>query len=342
MNAIEWSAKPAVLLAMDPARTAHVLEPALLDRLAASCRLLDRVPLTSFAPARARPLLAEASILLTGWGAPPIDAAVLDIAPELRLVAHAAGTVRHFLAPEVFERGITVTHAAAANALPVAEFTLAAILMANKRVLRFKALYAESRAAAPIRALMEQPIGNLGKVVGLIGASRIGLRVLELLRPFDLEVLLHDPYLEPARAMELGARLAPLDELLTSSDVVSLHAPALPATRHMLDGRRLALLRDGATLINTARGCLIDQAALEREVVSGRIDAVIDVTDPEILPAGSPLYKLPNVFLTPHIAGAMGLERRRLGELAVDEIERFVRGLPLRHAIDPLLLDRMA
>jgi len=342
VSEIERSARPAVLLAMDPARTAHLLEPALLDRLAASCRLLDRAPLTSFTTSSARSLLAETGILLTGWGAPRIDAAVLDMAPELRLVAHAAGTVRYLVAPEVFDRGITVTHAAAANALPVAEFTLAAILMSNKRVLRFRALYAEARATALVRALAEQPIGNLGKVVGLIGASRVGLRVLELLRPFDLEVLLHDPYLEPAKALELGARLVPLNELLAGSDVVSLHAPALAATRHMLDRQHLALLRDGATLINTARGSLIDQAALERELVSGRIDAVIDVTEPEILPAGSPLYELPNVLLTPHIAGAMGLERRRLGELAVEEIERFVRCLPLRHAIDPLLLDRIA
>ena len=110
----------------------------------------------------------------------------------------------------------------------------------------------------------------------------------------------------------------------------------------MIDAAMLALLRDGTTLINTARGSLIDQAALEAELLTGRIDAVIDVTDPEPLPPDSRLYELPNLFLTPHVAGALGLERQRLGTLITDEIERFVRGEPLRYRVDPALLDRSA
>jgi phosphoglycerate dehydrogenase-like enzyme len=115
--------------------------------------------------------------------------------------------------------------------------------------------------------------------------------------------------------------------------VVSLHAPSLPETRRLLDRRRLALLRDGAVLVNTARGALVDGEALATELVSGRIDAVIDTTDPELLPADSPLYELPNVFLTPHIAGAMGRETRRLAQLALDELERLARGEPLAHEV---------
>jgi phosphoglycerate dehydrogenase-like enzyme len=133
-----------------------------------------------------------------------------------------------------------------------------------------------------------------------------------------------------------------LDELLAASDVVSLHAPALLETHHQIDARRLALLRDGATLINTARGWLVDGAALERELASGRIDAVLDTTDPEVLPADSPLYEFPNVFLTPHVAGAMGTETQRMAALALDEIERFARGEPLRHAIRAEDLARIA
>ena len=124
-----------------------------------------------------------------------------------------------------------------------------------------------------------------------------------------------------------------MDDLLRRSDVVSLHAPALPETHHLLDARRLALLRDGAVLVNTARGALVDGDALRAELVAGRIDAVLDTTDPEILPADSPLYDLPNVFLTPHIAGAMGTETQRMATLALDEIERFARGEPLAHEI---------
>jgi len=127
--------------------------------------------------------------------------------------------------------------------------------------------------------------------------------------------------------------LVELDDLLRRSDVVSLHAPSLPETQHLLDARRLALLRDGTVLVNTARGALVDGAALSKELVAGRIDAVIDTTDPEILPVDSPLYELPNVFLTPHIAGAMGTETQRMATLALDEIERFANGEPLAHEV---------
>ena len=140
----------------------------------------------------------------------------------------------------------------------------------------------------------------------------------------------------------LGAEKVELDELLRRSDVVSLHAPSLPETQHLLDARRLALLRDGAILINTARGALVDGDALAAELVAGRIDAVIDTTDPEILPADSPLYELPNVFLTPHIAGAMGTETQRMADLALDEIERLAKGEPLAHEVRREDLARIA
>jgi phosphoglycerate dehydrogenase-like enzyme len=102
------------------------------------------------------------------------------------------------------------------------------------------------------------------------------------------------------------------------------------------------LLRDGSVLINTARGRIIDAAALEKECRSGRIDAVLDVTDPEPLPPDSPLLELPNVFLTPHLAGAVGNEVARLGELAVGELERFAAGAPLLHAITATDFGRIA
>jgi phosphoglycerate dehydrogenase-like enzyme len=124
-----------------------------------------------------------------------------------------------------------------------------------------------------------------------------------------------------------------LDELCARSHVVTLHAPALPSTRHMIDAARLALLRDGATLVNTARGVLVDTDALTAELLTGRISAVLDHTDPERLPDESPLYTLPNVFMTPHIAGSVGNELARLGAAAVAEIERFAVGEPFRHAV---------
>jgi phosphoglycerate dehydrogenase-like enzyme len=152
----------------------------------------------------------------------------------------------------------------------------------------------------------------------------------------------YDPYLAAAEAAELDVGLVELDELLRRADVVSLHAPATAETHHLIDRRRLALMRDGSTLINTARGWLVDHEALTEELRSGRLDAVIDTTEPEILPADSPLYDLANVFLTPHIAGAMGGETHRLGALAVEEIGRLARGEPLQYAIRRDQLARLA
>jgi len=330
--------RPTIVLAMAPAFTTDLFDEALLARLGRAGEILDPSPLARFDDPRADGLLARAEVLLTSWGCPLLDEAVLERAPRLRAVVHAAGTVKQHVTPTCFARGVAVTSAASANALPVAEYTLAAILFANKKIFRLRDRYRE------VRAFRFWPkeipgLGNYHKVVGIVGASHIGRRLLELLRPFDFERLLCDPFLDEAGAAALGASKVELDDLLARSDVVSLHAPSLPKTRHLLDARRLALLRDGATLINTARGALVDGEALERELVSGRIDAVIDTTEPEILPAGSPLYELPNVVLTPHIAGSLGSETRRMAELAVEEIERFARGEPLRHA---LLADDLA
>jgi phosphoglycerate dehydrogenase-like enzyme len=286
-------------------------------------------------------VLATVQILLTGWGAPALRPSILDLLPRLELVAHAAGTVKDLVTDTVWERGIRITSAAAANALPVAEYTVAAILFSGKQVLRLQQAYREHR---DLRLWSEDApgLGNYRKRVGIVGASFIGRRVIELLGPYDLDLLLADPYVSPEEATELGVRLLDLDDLLAEADIVSLHAPSLPETHHLVDGRRLGLLRDGATLINTARGALVDHDALTAELVAGRIDAVIDVTEPEILPADSPLYELPNVLLTPHIAGSQGAETQRMADLAIDEIERFVDGAPLEFEVRRDDLGRIA
>jgi phosphoglycerate dehydrogenase-like enzyme len=311
-----------------------------MSRVEVVLMMREDLPERLFAPAVLERLHAvarvgtfeDAEIVLSGWGCPPLDAEVLRRAPALRAIVHAAGGVKGHVTDACWERGLLVSTAAGANAAPVAEFTLAHILLANKAAERLRVAYRDRRSAVDLIAEVATA-GNLGKTVGIVGASRIGRRVIELLEPFDLRVLVHDPY---------HASSVALDTLLAASDVVSLHAPSLPSTRHLLDARRLGLLRDGATLINTSRGALIDQDALVAELVSGRIDAVIDVTEPEVLPASSPLYGLPNVVLTPHIAGAVGVEVQRLGESAVAEIERYARGEPFAHPVTRADLDRIA
>ena len=165
---------------------------------------------------------------------------------------------------------------------------------------------------------------------------------MERLATLDVVVAVADPYLDVARAERLGVTRMELDELFGWADVVSIHAPELPTTRHLVDADRLARLHDGAWLINTARGSLVDTDALTRECVAGRLNAFIDTPDPEPLPPGSPLYDLPNVVLTPHIAGSLGTELARMGDLAVAEIGRFVGGDALEHEVRADELDRIA
>ncbi|WP_328419999.1 hydroxyacid dehydrogenase [Streptomyces sp. NBC_00443] len=332
--------RPHTVLAMGAGIHSRLRADNALDRLASVARVDTTTTVTDFTTADPRQL-ARTEILFTHWGAPLLTEDALHRMPRLRAVVHAAGSVKHHITDAVWRHGITVSSAATANAVPVAEFTLAAILFAGKRVLDASRTYAATRTRPDLLPYYDG-YGNYHRTVGIVGASRIGRRVLDLLRPFDLDVLLHDPYLVPEEAHALGAAQAGLDELVRRSDVVSVHAPQLPETHHMFDARRIALLKDGATLINTARGRLVDTDALTAHLVTGRIHAVLDVTEPEVLPADSPLYSLPNVLLTPHIAGSLGNELGRMTDWAVEEVARYARGLPFVHEVAPDELTRSA
>jgi phosphoglycerate dehydrogenase-like enzyme len=302
-----------------------------LGELRRLCRLIGPVPCTSLGRAQAP---GEVGIIFTGWGTPRLEAEVLEAMPKLRLVAHTAGTVKGIVSPALLEGGVRVTHAAVANAKPVAEYVLGVILLANKAFLTFAEAYRTDRdrfrrSQHPVAS----SVGNRGRVVGLIGASRVGRLTLQYLRRHDFELLLADPFVSDSEARELGARLVSTAELFCSADIVSLHQPLLPETRHSIGRTELASMRDGALLINTARGAIIDHDALAVELASGRIRAVLDVTEPEPLPASSPLWDMPNVVITPHIAGSMGNEIERMTELTLQEVERFIHGLPLQHEV---------
>ena len=317
---------PGAVFAMDPVHLPLLFPPPLMARLRQTAAIDPTLVVRDFTDPAAAEALARAEVLITGWGCPHLDADVLARAPRLRGVLHAAGSVRSLIGEAVWQRDITVISAVTGNALPVAEYTLAMILLTGKDAFthreRFRATHAYPGHAETAHT------GNLGRRVGVIGASRVGRRLLELLRPFDFTVYLYDPYVDAAEAARLGAEALPLEELLRRSDIVSLHAPDIPETYRMLDRDRLSLVQDGGVLINTSRGALVDPVALTDELVSGRLNAVLDVTEPEPLPAGSPLYGLPNVFLTPHIAGSLGNELERLGRIVVDELQRLTAGQP--------------
>lgn len=324
---------PQVLLAMSAETYRLLFDDTRLRRLGSLARLHEPGHAANLDDPAVRAGLSGVEVLVTGWGCPPLTKEVMAAAPALRAVFHTGGTVKDHITGACWESGIIVSSAAEANAIPVAEFALAMIILAGKRAHRYASLL--SRHPGQWRPWREQvpPAGNYQRTVGLVGLSRVGRRVARLLRDFEFDVLASDPLAGPGEAARLGATLVPLDDLVRRADIVSLHAPALPQTRHLFDARRLAMLPDHATLINTARGSLVDTDALTKECVTGRLDAVLDVTDPEPLPADSCLHGLPNVLLTPHIAGAMHAETHRLADTALDELARYIAGAPLRYRV---------
>jgi phosphoglycerate dehydrogenase-like enzyme len=330
--------RPAVALSMHPGLERYALRPEHLAALAEVADLLAPEAVQALPDDRADEVLARADVLLGHWGCLVVDDALLDRAPRLRMLAYAAGTVRDTATPAAFER-LRVTSGAAANAVPVAEYTVASILWANK------AAFVERERLRGVELpplARRHPVGNWGKRIGLVGASHVGRAVVELLRPYRFSVVVADPYLSAVDASALGVDKVELDELLATSDVVSLHAPALPGTERMIGAPELARMMDGATLVNTARGALVDHDALVAELRTGRLTAVLDVTDPEPLPPDHPLLHLPTCVVTPHLAGSQGSELARQAELVVEEIRRFAAGEPPLHPVVAADMERVA
>jgi phosphoglycerate dehydrogenase-like enzyme len=281
-------------------------------------------------------LLTSVEVIFTGWGPPVFDDAFFDSAPALKAIFFAGGQIH--LPDSMWKRGIVATTAQWANSIPVAEYTLATILFSLKHGWRL------SRECREKRTFVDRngAPGCYGSTVGIISLGAIARILLRLLAPFDLNILVADPFLAPGEAADLGVERASLEELFVRSDVVSLHAPVLPETIGMIRGEHLASMKPHGTFINTARGVIVRQAEMI-DVAIRRPDLqfILDVTDPEEPPrADSPLYDLPNVVLTPHIAGSAGPECRRMGRYMVEELERFVRGEPLKWAVKPRAADR--
>ncbi|MDA2813910.1 hydroxyacid dehydrogenase [Nocardiopsis sp. RSe5-2] len=333
--------RPKAALAMSPRAAEAVLDGRAMAALDKVCDLAPGPVLDDFTDPRARAVLAGTEVLVTGWGCPLLDEDALAAAPRLRAVVHTAGSVRGHLAPACWERGIAVSSAAAANAVPVAEYTVAMILLTGKRVLERARDYKAGRRRAD---MLHTPraVGNHERTVGILSASLVGRRVIDLLRPHDLRILLHDPYVTDAEAAALGAEPVALDELFARSDTVSVHTPLLPSTRHLVDRELIGSMRPDAVLINTARGAVVDQDALADAARAGRVRAVLDVTDPEVLPADHPLWDCDDVLITPHLAGSQGNEWTRLAEHAAAELARWASGAGFAHPVHREHLERIA
>jgi phosphoglycerate dehydrogenase-like enzyme len=275
-------------------------------------------------------LLAQVEVVFSGWGMVKLDAAFLAAAPKLQVVFYGAGSVRVFTTEESWARGVQIVSAYAMNAVPVSEYTVATVLLSLKNFWRhaFEAKRLGRYATRKVCA------GAYGSTVGLISMGMIGRMVRERLRAFDLKVIAYDPFVTSEQAVAMDVEMVTLDEVFRRSDVVSLHTPWLKETEGMIQGRHFELMKERASFLNTARGAVVDEAGLI-EVFTRREDltAILDVTWPEPPVEGSPLWTLPNVILTPHIAGSMDKECRRMGRLMVDEFDRWVRGDSLQWLI---------
>lgn len=286
-------------------------------------------------------LLQEVELIFSGWGAPVFDEHFLELTPNLKAVFYAAGTMKSLLTDAVWERELVVTTANTANAIPVAEFTLSQILFALKNGWELREQVRQNRTYH----FGEFPFvfGNYNRNVGLISLSQVGRKVLEYLKPFDVNVLAYDPFLSDEEAAELNVTKVSLAELFKDSEIVSLHSPLLPETTGMITGELLQSMKPHTTFINTARGAIVKEdemiAALKERT---DLTAVLDVTYPEPPEKDSPLYDMQNVVLTPHIAGSAGTEVGRMGAYMLSELTHYLADEPLDYQITKEKYQHMA
>ncbi|MCC6423069.1 MAG: hydroxyacid dehydrogenase [Phycisphaerales bacterium] len=272
-------------------------------------------------------MTSQAEIVVTGWDSPPISEAMLDQAKSLQLIVHAAGSIKHLLPAGVWERNIRVATNNYALGVGVAETTLGMIIAGLKGFIPCNALTHDGGWKSNGTSLPGFSVREVFDVtIGLVGLGQVARHLLGLLKGFEVAVVAYDPVIDPAEADAMGVELVELNELFARSDVVSIHAPALPMTRHMIGNSQLRLLKDDSILINTARGNVIDDSALIEELKRRRIWTFLDVTDPEPPAVDHPFRSMPHVILTPHIAGAISNGIRRIGRNVVRQIGEFVDG----------------
>lgn len=274
--------------------------------------------------------LKEADLAVNIRGRTRFTAEVLQACPKLKLISIWGTGTDNVDLKAAAARGITVTNTPGANAIAVAEHTVALILAVVKQLAQ--ADRAMRQGGWP-RNLVPQ---LRGKRLGLIGTGLIGREVAAMGRGLGLEVVAWTFHPNPSLAVSLGLRYVELEELLQTSDIVSLHLRATSDTRHFLNRERLGMLKASAILVNTARGALIDEAALVEWLQEQRIaGAGLDVFETEPLPAGHPLTTLPNVLLTPH-CGGMTPDSNLIGlAMAAENIENYLRGTPTHVVAGP-------
>lgn len=276
----------------------------------------------------------DVDIVISTWSCAKMDKELLDILENLKLVLYGAGSIKHLVTDELWNRKIKICSAWAANGVPVAHFTIGQILLSLKQAWFHMDTYKNKKTNRYAGPTM---YGTYKSTIGIISLGIIGELVIKLLEAFDLNVIAYDPFVsqEKADAKGLKVKMVSLDEVFRDSDVVSLHTPLLPETIGMIEGKHFEMMKTSSSFINTSRGMIIKENEMI-EVLKKRPDiyACLDVTYPEPPLADSPLFDLPNVVITPHIAGSMGRECTRMGDYMLSELKKFLNNEKLDWEID--------
>ena len=272
----------------------------------------------------------------------PVDGPVMDAAgPGLKVISNYAVGYDNVDVPAATQRGIPVGNTPGVLTDTTADFAFALLMAAARRVVEGDRYTRAGRwrTWGP-RLLLGQDV--TGATLGLIGFGRIGKGMARRARGFNMRVLFYDPMCQDdPYALEVGARCADLDTLLRQSDFVSVHTPLTGETHHMIDAAALAKMKPTAILINSARGPIVDPDALYHALEDGTIAyAALDVTEPEPLPAGSPLLTLDNIIVAPHIASASVATRGRMARMAAENLIAGLQGERLPHCVNPEVYDR--
>ncbi len=280
-----------------------------------------------------------ADVIITSWDSPVIDKDVLDACPNLLGVIHAAGSIKPIISSEFISRKIRIANSAVAIGEGVAEAALGFLISACKG---FYTLNKNTHSG-----LWQEGASNIVKdfydiKIGVISGGFVGRHMVKLLKNFHVDIYMYDPILSKEQIEEIGAIKVDLNTLMSTCDAITVHAPSIPATDNMINKENLKLLKDGAILVNTARGTIINEQDLINELKTGRIFACIDVTNPEPPAKENELRYLDNCVLTPHIAGAYTNGLKRVALHACEETERLISGNKMRAEVNLDNLSKLA
>jgi phosphoglycerate dehydrogenase-like enzyme len=286
--------------------------------------------------------LIKAEALITTWDSPTFSKDLLLLAPQLRMIAHCGGEVKSRFARPLFD-SLTITAAPMPMARATAELGATLLLYCARNVDFYRGeMRKNSNKIYSDLHLHGCTESMIGREVAMIGFGRIGRALMDLMRGFDIQWLVHDPYAPRSLAKQYPVRFINLETLLPRAHLLVLTAALTDETRGLLSRKNLACLPNGAAVINIARGGLIDLDALTKEVKRKRLRCALDVTDPlEPLPVGHTLRTLPGAIVTPHMAASYRQVRHDMADVVMDDLESFFQGNGVKNRVTTSMLDRM-